>query len=69
MLSLLLILSLALFTLLICPAFQAGEIASGDLINLGTAILTLLGLGVVFGSLYVAIATYQKSVKNSAEHQ
>lgn len=70
--SILLILALALFTFLIWqkfPEFQVGAIASGDLVNLGTAILTLVSLGVTFGSFYVAIAAYQKSVKDSEEQQ
>lgn len=31
--------------------------------------LTLIGLGVAFGSFYVAIVAYQKSVKDSIEQQ
>jgi hypothetical protein len=69
MLSILLILSLALFTFLICPAFQVGAITSSDLIYLGTTTLTVIGLGVAFGFVYMAMAVYQKSVKDSSEHK
>lgn len=69
MLSILLILSLALFTFLICPAFQVDAITSRDLINFGAATLTIIGLGVAFGFVYMAMAVYQKSVKDSSEHK
>lgn len=65
MLFILLILSLALITFLICPAFQIDAIASGGL-NLGTGTLTLIGLGAALGSVSVVMAVYQKSAKNSA---
>ena len=37
--------------------------------NLGNTILTLVSLAVAIGSLYVAIATYQKAIKDSEEQQ
>lgn len=37
--------------------------------NLGNTILTLFSLAVAIGSLYVAIATYQKAIKDSEEQQ
>jgi len=69
MLAILLILALVLFTFLICPAFRVDLSASSDPINLGTPILTLLGLGVAFGTLYLAIGVYRKSIQVSAEHE
>jgi Na+-transporting methylmalonyl-CoA/oxaloacetate decarboxylase gamma subunit len=40
-----------------------------DFINLLTALLTLVGLAIALGSFYVAIAAYQKSVKDSDEQE
>lgn len=66
MLFILLILSLVQFTFLICPTFQVGAIASSDLSNLGTAVLTVIGLGVAF-DVYMALTAHQTSVKDRTE--
>jgi hypothetical protein len=70
--SILFIVALALFTFLAwekLPAIQEGSLALGDLVNLLTALLTLLGLAIAVGSLYIAIATYQKSIQDSEAQQ
>mgnify|MGYP000084144976 FL=1 len=70
--SILFVLSLALLIFSLwekLPAIQFGSLALGDITNLLTAVLTMVGLAVAFVSLYVAIAAYQKSVKDSEEQQ
>lgn len=70
--STLFILSLAIFALLIwqkMPLIQIGSPTFGDLINLSTVLLTVIGLAVAFGSLWIAIATYQQSVRDSEDQQ
>lgn len=70
--SIFFVLSLALFIFLLWekfPPIQAGSLALGDLVNLLTALLTMVGLAIALGSFYVAIVAYQKSVKDSEEQQ
>lgn len=51
------------------PSLQMGSLAFGDLTNLLTALLTLIGLAFAFGSFWIANAAYQKSVSDSVEQQ
>ncbi len=70
--SIFFVLSVALFIFLLwekLPPVRAGSLAVGELVNLLTAVLTLVGLAIALGSLYVAVVAYQKSVKDSEEHR
>lgn len=70
--SALFVFSLALFTFLLwekLPPVQTSSLALGDLVNVLTALLTLIGLAIAIGSFYVATAAYQKSVRDSEEQQ
>ncbi len=66
------VLGLALFIFLSwekLPSIKAGSLALSDLVNLLAAVLTMIGLAIALGSLYVAIAAYQKSIKDSEEQE
>ncbi len=51
------------------PAIQLSALTLPDISNLLTVFLTMVGLAVALVSLYVAIVTYQQSVKDSHEQQ
>jgi hypothetical protein len=66
------IIAVVLFIYLIwdkIPSIRPSSFVLSDFINLFTAILTLLGLAIAIGSLYIAISAYQKSVNDSQEQQ
>lgn len=70
--SILFVLALALFIFWLWenrPPIQVGSLAPGDFMNLLMAVLTIIGIFIALVSLYVAIAAYQKSVRDSQEQQ
>lgn len=51
------------------PPIHFASLALGDIANLLTVALTMVGLAIALVSLYVAMVTYQQSVKDSEEQQ